>query len=111
MLKRIITLGAGVAVGYILAQKVAQKTEKMSDNKSRPHQLQMNVIKKSAYTKNINRLKDLAEERQEISNRDVVAELGVSQKTARNYCNELVKRGSLQKIGSTGRGVKFIVKK
>lgn len=56
---------------------------------------------------NLQRLRELFEFRESVRNRDVVELLGVSPKTARNYCDELETEGAIVQRGATGRDVYY----
>lgn len=62
--------------------------------------------------KNANEEKALAliQERKEASNSDIRQALGVSERTAVRYMDELEREGKVEQVGDTGRGVQYRLK-
>lgn len=56
---------------------------------------------------NLQQLLEYCRRHAPVRNRDIVSLLGVSPKTARNYCNELERRGQIVQRGETGRDVYY----
>ena len=52
---------------------------------------------------------ELVEQKEKITNNDVEEMLGVSDATARNYLDDLEKEGKLRQIGTEGRGVYYVL--
>lgn len=53
----------------------------------------------------------LLEERGELSNSDIREALGVSERSAVRYMDELEREGKAEQVGNTGRGVQYRLKR
>lgn len=67
----------------------------------------MNIAKKQHQKNNLKKLETYARNVDSFQNRDVADLLHVSEKTARNYCQQLMSSGIIKKYGTTGRGVNY----
>lgn len=89
---------AGVLVGRNLAVK--HKTKSASLEKAREA-----IQKRKEEAKE--KILQLFEDKEEISNNDVENLIKVSDRTATNYLDELEKEGLIKQLGKTGRGVVY----
>ena len=104
MNKKVILTGFVLLAGYVVLRTVDGREKQKS---KRNIELQMNRIKKQKQKSNIEALEAYIEKAGIIQNKDVVNLLGVSEKTARNYCAQLVTSGVARKNGATGRSVYY----
>lgn len=95
----VIGLLAGFLVGYLTGRWVVDD---------------LGGINKSRHSKRQQRLDKLVKEfkkKDQLTNDDAQDLLGVSDKTARNYFNELERDGIIEQHGDTGRGVFYTLKR
>ncbi|MDP2629393.1 MAG: type IV toxin-antitoxin system AbiEi family antitoxin domain-containing protein [Candidatus Harrisonbacteria bacterium] len=68
---------------------------------------QLNEYRHEAMEHNLEKVMELAHQKEFITNDDIEHSLGLSNATAERYLNELEKRGKLEQIGERGQGVKY----
>lgn len=102
---QIVLIIVGIAVVGILLLLLAKKT------RERAAGICAAAIGLTAL-KNANKEKALAliAEKKEMSNADIRQALGVSERTAVRYMDELEKEGRVEQVGDTGRGVQYRLK-
>lgn len=106
MNKKIVLAGFIVLGGYLVLEM--SKTLDVDENmNSENADLQMNSIKKQRQKNNLDKLITYAKSAEKFQNKDVVDLLGVSEKTARNYCAQLLSKRIIKKYGTTGRSVYY----
>lgn len=102
MFRLIATFLFGLVGGAAIAQLYTRSQQADSDYTD---------TAKTQREQNLDRLMELFRDNSRVHNRDVVATLGVSPKTARNYFTELENRGLIEQRGATGRDVHYIARK
>lgn len=109
MYKVIIGFIAGFATAAVAREYARRQPEPESRPSAAPaaHIPTHTSTRSSRKQTNLQRLRELFEFRESVRNRDVVELLGVSPKTARNYCDELEAEGVIVQRGATGRDVYY----
>lgn len=98
MVMMIIVFALGVAVGVII---VVSEKDKVSNFFSG---------QKEKKVENKQRVLELIQNKQKVTNNDIEELLGVSDSTATRYLEELEQEQKIAQVGNTGKGVYYILK-
>jgi predicted HTH transcriptional regulator len=92
----------GVVVGSVVAVLVMRK-KKLDNNTP-------NLLARQAKDKqeHLQKILDFMQGKDKVTNNDIQSLLGVSDKTAERYFNELEAQGVVKQVGEAGKGVYYV---